>query len=402
MATVHPSPGTTPSGGSPDLAAFVSENPNPVLSCGPDGKVTYANPAARRLAAELGLGSPAGLLPPGHEGRVRACLAAGRPQQRIEASLEGRMFSWNYLPVLGGTAVHVYGGEITDLVRVQRAKERLESRLRERERLESLGMLAAGLAHDFNNLHMVIQGNADLALLRLPPGSAARDALERIAAASRRASELVFQMLVYAGCGGGVPEPVDLNPAVQEALKELRPLPPGVDVRVRPGRPSPRAWVDPVGLRVVVVNLLTNAVEAAAEGRGSVTVRTGTVVADRAGLAGAELGEEAREGPCAFVDVADTGPGMTPEVRRRMFEPFFSTRFLGRGMGLSVVWGVVRQHRGAIRVDTAPGRGTRVRVVLPASAPISPFSGPGPRPPGPGTSFSPGTGTTGSRRQARP
>ena len=366
VGTAHPTTHTAERRGPPDLAAFVSENPNPVLACDPDGRVTYLNPAARRLVAELGLGSAAGLLPPGHEGRVRACLATGRSQQRIEAPLGRRVFSWDYLPVLGRTAVHVYGGEITDLVRVRRAKERLETRLGETERLESLGMLAAGLAHDFNNLHMVIQGNADLALLRLPPGSEARDALERIAAASRRASELVFQMLVYAGRGGVAPEPVDLNPAVSEALKELRPLPPGVEVRVLAARPSPRAWVDPVGLRVLVASLLTNAVEAAAEGRGSVTVRTGTVVVDRAALAGAELGEEAREGPCAFVEVADTGPGMTPAVRRRMFEPFFSTRFLGRGMGLSVVWGVVRQHRGAIRVDTAPGRGTRVRVVLPA------------------------------------
>ncbi len=119
VASVHPSPGTTPNGAPPDLAAFVSENPNPVLSCGPDGGVTYANPAAHRLAAALGLGSPADLLPPGHGGRVRACLAAGRPQQRIEVRLGGRVFSWDYLPVLGCTAVHVYGGEITDLVRVR-------------------------------------------------------------------------------------------------------------------------------------------------------------------------------------------------------------------------------------------------------------------------------------------
>ncbi|WP_461394300.1 PAS domain-containing sensor histidine kinase, partial [Deferrisoma sp.] len=348
------------------LAALAEESPGPVLSFDREGRVLWANAAARRLAEEFGAPGPEGLLPPEAPEVIRRAAATGRPVLRQEVERAGRWVSWNALPVAGGRWVHVFGGEVTDLVRAREERGRLEARLRETERLEALGRFAAGIAHDFNNLHMVIQGNAELGLLEPGLPDRTRKGLERIVAASGRAADLVAKLLAYSGIQRSEPEPVDLGRVVAGVLEDLGELvPDGVKVQ-RDDRPgAPAAWIDPGQARIVVQNLVTNAVEAVAPAGGRVTVRT-SALEDPAGWFGEAEGEPPDPGRrYVLLEVADTGPGMDEETRRRAFDPFFTTKFLGRGLGLSVVWGVARAVGGAVRIDSAPGRGTRVGVALP-------------------------------------
>ncbi|WP_025324105.1 two-component system sensor histidine kinase NtrB [Deferrisoma camini] len=348
------------------LAALAEESPGPVVSFDGQGRFVWANASARSFATEQGLSSPLDLLPPGHGEVVVRCLSTGQPERRLETRCGERWFSWNFLPVLSGRGVHAYGGEITDLVRARRERERLEERLRQAERLEALGRFAAGIAHDFNNLHMIIQGNAELGLLQTTRPEAVRRSLKRIASASGRAADLVAKLLAYAGAEPTAPETVDLAGVARQVADEMADLvPEGVNLRVEAAPQTPAACADVGQMRVVVLNLITNALEAVAAG-GEVAVRVRLLDDAEAWLAGAELFEIEGGRPYVLLEVADTGPGMDEETRRRAFDPFFTTKFLGRGLGLSVVWGVARRFGGAVRIDSAPGRGTTVGVALPA------------------------------------
>ena len=276
--------------------------------------------------------------------------------------------------------------DLTGRMQLEEERRRVEHRLQQAQKLESLGVLAGGIAHDFNNLFMGILGNAELALMRLSPGSPERAQVERIVAATERASELTRQMLAYAGQGPFHPRPLDLG----GLLRDMAPL-----LQAAVGRRGTLAVVtdpdlppvvgDESNLRQVVLNLATNAAEALGEQRGTVTVAAGTMEADEAYLATAYLDERLPPGRYAWFEVADMGCGMDPETRSRVFDPFFSTKFLGRGLGLPACMGIVRAHHGAIRLESALGRGTTVRVLLPLPAPEpsgreAAAAGPGPSP----------------------
>jgi two-component system cell cycle sensor histidine kinase/response regulator CckA len=227
------------------------------------------------------------------------------------------------------------------------------------ERFERLGMLAGGILHDFGNLLTAILGNADLALAALPEGSPACAALRRIEATARRASALTRQMLAGSASEGSRIEPVDLSGLVDDTLSSMdRMLPIGAAVRVRLAGDLPPIEGDPCQLGQLVMNLVANAAEALGGMPGTVDVATGS---------GSPA--EARErGSWIWFEVADTGSGMEPATRARMFEPFFSTKPDGRGLGLAIVQSVVRSHRGRLTVDTEPGLGTRLRVWFPRAA----------------------------------
>ncbi len=249
------------------------------------------------------------------------------------------------------------------------ARQRLEERLRHVQKLESLGVLAGGIAHDFNNLLVGILGNADLALLSLPPEARARQPIEGILRAGRRAADLCRQMLAYAGRGPMERRLVDLGQLVQEMIELLRASAGrNVSLELTFGEALPPVEGDPTQLRQVVLNLVTNAAEAL-EGRpGTVRVTVEAVGADdlpaglRPGAGGARTGET-----LVRLRVADDGRGMDEEVRQRMFDPFFSTKRPGRGIGMAAVAGILRGHGAVIDVDSAPGRGTTVTAWFPAT-----------------------------------
>ena len=241
-----------------------------------------------------------------------------------------------------------------------------EETLRRAAKEESLSVLAGGVAHDFNNLLAAILGHAALALKHLPEGSTARGHVEKAANAVERAADLTRQMLAYSGRGHFVVRPTDLNALVRENLPLLEvALPKGIRLEARLDPSLPAVDADLGQLQQVLMNLIINAAEAIGERSGAVTVTTRVreVTAADAPLWRAS-GQPLAPGVYVALEVADDGPGMDPATVDRIFEPFFTTKFTGRGLGLAAVLGVVRGHRGALSVESAPGRGTVFRLLF--------------------------------------
>jgi len=355
-----------------------------VIELDADGKIVYVSPNSLTTLGyapgELVGTLPFALLHPDDVERIAESFlnrvaSSGPRQAGTLLRVRHRDSSWrwlegggvNYRTARGETRVVAVVRDVTEQRRVEDERRKLEEWIRQAQKLESLGLMASGIAHDFNNLLTPILGDASLALMDLPPDSGIRARLERIQRTAQRAAMLTHQLLDYAGRGSLVTEPLDLSLLVAELgdLLELTVTPKAeLQLRLPPGLPPIQA--DDTQISQVVMNLITNAAEAIAGGGGRIDVAAGAVSATRADLEQMLLGEELREGPYVFVEVGDTGCGMTPETRARIFDPFFTTKFTGRGLGLAAVLGIVRAHRGAIEIVSAPGRGTRFRVLFPA------------------------------------
>lgn len=258
--------------------------------------------------------------------------------------------------------------DVTELRERQREREQIQRKITETQRLESLGVLAGGIAHDFNNLLMAILGNTDLARAEVPPASPLREYLSGVETAARRAAELCRQLLAYSGKGRFVNELVDLRELVQE-LSEVMEVVLAKKARLvlNFAADVPPVEGDPSQLRQVVLNLLTNAAEAIPGQQGLITVHIYRQACDEAYLATTRIDDPLPAGEYVVLEVSDTGVGMTEEVQQRIFEPFFTTKFSGRGLGMAAVLGIVRSHRGGIKIYSEPGKGTAVKVLLPAS-----------------------------------
>lgn len=253
-----------------------------------------------------------------------------------------------------------------------RAAEASEAQSRHVQKLESIGVLAGGIAHDFNNLLHVVLGNADIALSNLGADSPARDALEEVVRATLRAADLTRQLLAYSGKGTFVVRHLDLSSEVREMATLLRTAiskQATLTWELAPDLPAISA--DPTQIRQIVMNLITNASDALGERGGTITLRTGvTRLKELEGerfsvpMQGDELVER-REDLFVFLEIGDTGVGMSPDTLSRIFDPFFSTKFAGRGLGLAAVMGIVRSHHGLIRIRTERGEGTVFRVLFP-------------------------------------
>ncbi|MEW6321019.1 MAG: response regulator [Acidobacteriota bacterium] len=261
---------------------------------------------------------------------------------------------------------NVLGASI-DRRRSDDERRRLEAQMTHVQKLESLGVLAGGIAHDFNNLLVSIMGHVGLAQMDLPPESPILARLRHIETASQRAAELTSQMLAYSGRGRFVVRPVDLSRLVEEMGHLLHTAIAKTATLVFDcARNLPPINGDPSQLRQVVMNLITNASDAIGDQPGTIRLRTGLVHAGRDLFRTTYLGEDLPAGDYVFVEVRDTGCGMSRETLARIFDPFFTTKFTGRGLGLAAVLGIVRGHRGAIRIETAPGAGTTFEVYFPA------------------------------------
>ena len=261
------------------------------------------------------------------------------------------------------------GIDITDQKDAERSRRALELKVQQTQKLESLGVLAGGLAHDFNNLLVGVLGNADLALGDLDDSAPARRRVEAIKTAATRAADLASQMLAYSGKGRFVVRPVDLSRLVRDMAHILEvTVSRKAEMKYDLADDLPAVEADATQLRQVVMNLITNASEALGNETGAIAIRTGVRYCDRECLNSSYLHEQLPEGYYAFFEVADSGSGMDEATTARIFDPFFTTKFTGRGLGLAAVLGIVRGHRGAIRVESQPGRGTSVRILLPESS----------------------------------
>jgi nitrogen-specific signal transduction histidine kinase/CheY-like chemotaxis protein len=234
------------------------------------------------------------------------------------------------------------------------------------QNLEALGLLAGVVAHDINNLLVGILGNAGIALAALPSDSPIRATIEEIERAGQRAADLAMQMLAHAGRGTILHERIELNGLVEEMSWLVRSAKGGAPIKLELSDGLPPIEGDPTQIRQVVMNLLLNAADAVGARPGAVCARTGVSHETAATLATAHLGAQSREGTYAYVEVADSGRGIDPDTLERIFDPWFTTKATGRGLGLAAARGIIRDHGGALRVETAAGQGTTFRVLLPA------------------------------------
>ena len=258
--------------------------------------------------------------------------------------------------------------DITDRVEAEQERRRLETRLQDAEKNESLAVLAGGVAHDFNNLLVGVLGHASLALISLDADAAVRPYIEQIEAAATRAAELANQMLAYSGRGRFQLQPIDLSELVSDMMPLLEAsVSHKCVLRGDLACGLPPVDGDPTQLRQIVLNLVKNASDAIDRGSGLVTIETGTRSVAAGELTEDLLGDGLPTTPCVFLRVTDTGHGMDEATQRRVFEPFFTTKFTGRGLGLAAVLGIVRGHGGAIGLTSRPGEGTTFEVLLPAS-----------------------------------
>jgi len=256
--------------------------------------------------------------------------------------------------------------DVTERKRAEEERQLLEKQVRHAQKLESLGVLAGGIAHDFNNLLMVILGNAELAAMESPTDSMAVVSIDEIKKASQRAAELCSQMLAYSGRGQFLVEPINLSQVVSDMSKMLEvTISKKAMLKTSFAADPPAVDADVTQIRQIVMNLITNASEAIGDDHGIIMITTDTMHCDRVYLKNTYLGEELPEGLYARLEVTDTGCGMDSETQAKLFDPFLTTKFAGRGLGLAAVLGIIRAHGGAVTVSSEFGRGTTFNVLLP-------------------------------------
>jgi signal transduction histidine kinase len=317
------------------LDAVFAAQSDAVMVWGADGVVVRTNPAATRVA---GLDV---------SGLVRQVLDG-------ETVMAVTQQAGDFIVETSAAPMRDAAGNITGAVTISRditERTRAEERLRQAQKLESIGLLAGGIAHDFNNILTAVSGNIMLALEDTCPDCAPNSVLPAALESVQRAAGLTRQLLAYAGKGAFVRSNVRVARVVYDAVRLLQAsISKKIELRTELEDGLPPVFMDPSQLEQVVLNLILNGAEAIGENRaGTVTVRA--AAADR----------------FVRIEVIDTGSGMDTDTQKRILEPFFTTKFTGRGLGLAAVDGIVRAMRGEISVDSAPGRGTRVQVLLPAS-----------------------------------
>ncbi|KAB0670303.1 PAS domain S-box protein [Oryzomonas sagensis] len=262
-------------------------------------------------------------------------------------------------------------GHISDISEIKHAEEerrKIEQQMLHAQKLEGLGVLAGGIAHDFNNILMAIIGNADLALMRINRESPCVENLHKIEEAAARAADLAKQMLAYSGKGKFLVESIDLNRILEDMVQMLEvSISKKALLRLNLCPELAAVEADATQLRQVVMNLVINASEAIGDRDGVIAITTGCMECDEAYLKDAWLNESIGPGPYVWLEIADTGCGMDRETMAKIFDPFFTTKFTGRGLGMAAVLGIIRGHRGTIKVYSEPGRGTTFKVLLPVA-----------------------------------
>lgn len=336
-----------------------------------DGRILEANEAACRMYGY----EPAVMLQlhvsslrddtgpvPGSSGAPTVRTSMHRLQNGMTIEVES---SWAVVQYEGSPALLSVHRDVSSRRRFEEQRRQLENQLMQAQKMESLGLLAGGIAHDFNNLLVGIMGNASLARSNsLSPDLNAP--LDQIILTTKRASDLTNQLLAYAGKSRLTIEEIDLSAMASETVQLLGSrLSQRAQVIFRDtGRPA-ITMADPVQIRQIIMNLLTNASDALKEGSGFITLRTGIARFDRLYLSDTFVPSDIPEGEYAFLEIADDGCGMSPESMHRIFDPFYTTKFIGRGLGLSVALSIVQRHMGAIKVFSEPSRGTVFRLLLP-------------------------------------
>jgi two-component system cell cycle sensor histidine kinase/response regulator CckA len=342
-----------------NLAQFPRHDPNPVLEFSADGTLSYSNDAARHLATSLGHDTVASILPPETVAIVGQCLATGRNKTNLQSTVQNHTIAWSFIPIPDTKTVHCYASDITERLN-------LEAQLRHSVKMEAVGQLAAGVAHDFNNILTIIQGHSALLLQADPLPPQHEKSIQQISSAAVRAGKLINQLLMFSRKQVMQPRYSNLN----EIISNLGPMLQGlvgehVAYQFFPADNLPPLYVDLGMIEQVLVNLVLNARDAMPRG-GRLTLRTSQQTLDPVASV---LNPEARPGHFVCLSVADTGSGMDATTLGHLFEPFFTTKETGKGtgLGLATIYGIMKQHEGWIVVDSKVGSGTTFTLFLPDS-----------------------------------
>ena len=358
---------------------LVENSPMGILLCDHQGKITEANPQLQRMFGYFRdemVGKSVDMLVPEtlrslHSHHRHEYLV--KPQTRpmgVGMELYGQRKDGTTFPVeislgpLRGAEHPMISSTVVDITE----RKKLEEQLRISQRLEAVGELAAGISHDFNNILTAISGNIRLGLADLPSGHCVRQNLEEIAKATARATKLVRQILSFSRQNAPKREPINLASVVDEAVTLLRAgLRANISLATDYASEMPAVLADSTQIHQIVMNLCTNAADAIGEKQGSIKIQIKK--ADGADVASISNGR-LLQAPYLLLSVCDTGSGMDQHTLRRLFEPFYTTKPVGHGtgLGLSVVHGIVQQHGGTVRVQSAPGEGSRFDVYLPVTA----------------------------------
>jgi len=276
----------------------------------------------------------------------------------------------NHLQNPAVKAIVVNFRDVSERKRAEEQQRTLEAQVLHAQKLESLGALVGGIAHEFNNLLQAVVGNASLALMQLQDDSPLVPVLRDIERAGERGADLTRQMFAYSGKSQLVVHPLRLDTMINEMTDLMRTaVAKKVDLRLDL---KPATIVGDAGqVRQVVMNLITNASEALEDEAGEIVIRTGIRRADASQLHYAFAPDDLPAGLCGFVEIEDNGCGMSEETLSRIFDPFFTTKFAGRGLGLAAALGIVRGHGGVIKVASTPGR-TVFELLFPCAPPAVP------------------------------
>ncbi|MEZ5415739.1 MAG: PAS domain S-box protein [Vicinamibacterales bacterium] len=350
------------------LAAFPEVNPNPVIELDAGATLTYSNVAASALARALGLDEPRAMLPPDVSTIVRECLASGQERLGLEYKFGRRVLSWSFYPIAGRGVVHAYAAEVTERLA-------LEAQLRQSQKMEAIGQLAGGVAHDFNNILSVVMMQAEVSAAADDLPDDTMEGLREIQSCAERGADLTKQLLFFSRRQVMQPRDLDVNDVVTALAKMLQRII-GEDVRLELHLHTAKlpARADAGMLNQVLLNLAVNARDAMPKG-GRLRVETWErVVDDRTERPYPDI----HSGRYVGFSVTDTGGGIAADVLPRIFEPFFTTKEAGRGtgLGLATVFGIVRQHGGWLNVASEVGRGATFDVYLPASVELQPAAEP--------------------------
>ena len=341
-----------------DLARFPAENPEPVLRATKTGKLIYANPASSTLLEEWGC-RPGEELPD----RLKAVIgeaAADKSVRSVEEVADKRTYKLAFVRVAGEEYLDIYGRDVTD-------ERILEQQLLQAQKMQAIGRLAGGVAHDFNNMLTVVLGFSDALLARSDLSQGAKVFIEKIKEAGGKAASLADQLLAFSRNRPTSPRLLDLNESLAKIGEIVgRVIGGKIDLKTAPSPEPAMVVADSTQIDQVLMNLVINAKDAMPEG-GEVTLETKLMevtedyAAQRVAL---------EEGPYVMLSVSDTGTGMDKETQERIFEPFFTTKEEGRGtgLGLATVYGIVLQSKGGISVYSELGRGTTFKIYLPRAA----------------------------------
>jgi PAS domain S-box-containing protein len=365
-----------------DLLDLLAKNTQDygIILLDPDGRVRSWNRAAERLfgyEAHEVEGTPAHVIfvPPDRlagvpEVELQTARERGRAEdERWHLRKDGSRFwaSGVMIALKENGTLHGYAKVVRDFTE----RRRLDEAVRQTQKLESVGVLAAGVAHDFNNVLTAILGNVSLVRTRLAKGGVAAEIDEALAAAeraSRRAADLVKQLLDYAGKGRREMKAVDMCQVARDALAIVQA---SISRKITIRRDIPEQCLtleaDVTQLQQLVLNLVLNGAEAIGDQEGEVSLRIRIRDISDIELAERYTGFSLPSGrPYTEIQVRDTGAGMDEKTLQRIFDPFFTTKFLGRGLGLAAALGIVRSHGGGIAVESTPGKGTTFTVLVPA------------------------------------